>query len=166
MRKKSFQFGKYICSQTHRTLLACYHSDVASILSLTTHSSFANTNQKKKTKKKINLETKCKESLPNTPFQSGRCDFLFHAALVRVLYTIDKQTLFVHSLMNLFSFFLSFFLSFFHSFVLLLAGKRRLEICRNGIGSFIFMAVHNSRCRWNSWHYFTSANIIRYPCTD
>lgn len=61
----------------------------------------------------------------------------------------------------MFRWFFPIHLSFF-SF----AGKGRLEICRYGVGSLVFMAVHNSRGRWNSWHHFTSTNIIRYPCTD
>lgn len=49
---------------------------------------------------------------------------------------------------------------------MIFTGKRGLEICCDGIRSFIFMAFYDCRRRRNGWHHFTSSNIIRYTCSD
>lgn len=49
---------------------------------------------------------------------------------------------------------------------MIFTGERGLEICCNGIRSFIFMVIYNCRRRRYGWYHTSGTDFIRYTSPD
>lgn len=85
--------------------------------------------------------------------------YIFQQKALEKIYQTTKHWNLCNAIILIILFHFFFLLSFL-PFFLLIAGRPRLGICSNGVGSFIFMALHHSITIWHIFNFVRGTSTV------